>query len=114
MFLTCLFLFLLYFRSDIEIIVGTFLFLQLASCFELQLSPSELTHSADLTCIMQNMPSEITPSVNIKTSVMNVSPEGSLRFWQNITRPAIVLESNLDLGGKICHKLLPIMVCVIN
>ena len=63
---------------------------------------------------MQNTPSEITPSVNIKTSVMNVSSEGSLRFWQNITRPAIVVESSLDLGGKICHKLLPIMVCVMN
>lgn len=79
---------------------------KMVSCFELHLSPTELSHSAKLSCILQEVSQDA--SLNTKVSVMNISPEGSVRYWQNITRPSMMIETNIDLGGKQCHKLLPL------
>lgn len=78
------------------------------SCFEFQLAPTELTHQADLTCVIETNSSDPTFAMNTKTSVMNVSPEGTVKFWQNINRPAVTVESFLNLGGKQCLYLLPL------
>lgn len=39
-----------------------------------------------------------------------VSPDGVLRFWQNVNYASSYVEKSLDLGGQQCLQLLSISV----
>ena len=44
-------------------------------------------------------------SKDILASVVNISPEGVIRFWPNISSPGIFVESSVGCRGKEFHTL---------
>ena len=71
------------------------------SCYELQLPPSDLSHKADLVCVLDN--SAKSQSV---PSTIAVTPEGIIRFWPNIAYDGHSIETIAsDLQGQECTSL---------
>ena len=71
------------------------------SCYELQLPPSDLSHKADLVCVLdcgkrsQSVPSTIA-----------VTPEGTIRYWPNIAYDGHSIETIAsDIQGQECSLL---------
>ncbi|KAG8228600.1 hypothetical protein J437_LFUL009305 [Ladona fulva] len=59
-------------------------------CRELNLPPSDLSHKADLVCI-------ISGEGNHVPSCVAVTPEGIVRYWPSITHEGTSVEDNADL-----------------
>ncbi|XP_033628946.1 nuclear pore complex protein Nup133-like [Asterias rubens] len=68
-------------------------------CKELSLPPSELSHKADLVCLIP------ASRDNQSVTVMAVSPEGIIRYWPNIASEGTYSESSADLNGEECFSL---------
>ena len=79
-------------------------FSQNITCCELFLPTSELHHKAGLTSVISVGSRDGQQSAkDSSASVINVSPEGTIRFWPNIANPGIFLESAAGLRGKEFH-----------
>ncbi|XP_022083153.1 nuclear pore complex protein Nup133-like isoform X2 [Acanthaster planci] len=68
-------------------------------CKELALPPSELSHKAELVCLIPASPDSQT------VSVMAASPEGIIRYWPSIASEGAYAESSADLNGEECFSL---------
>lgn len=51
------------------------------TCYELQLPASDISHKADLICLLFSNDDKNTNSM---PAVLSVSPEGTIRFWPKI------------------------------
>ena len=71
------------------------------SCYELQLPPSDLSHKADLVCVLDKSgKSQSVPAT------IAVTPEGIIRFWPNIGYDGHSIETiATDLQGQECSSL---------
>lgn len=79
------------------------------SCCELCLPTSELHHKAKLTCIIPaDSGDNPYSSKDVLASVINVSPEGIIRFWPNISTPGLFVEASAGHKGKEFHTLAPL------
>ncbi|XP_071453721.1 nuclear pore complex protein Nup133-like [Hetaerina americana] len=67
-------------------------------CRELNLPPSDLSHKADLVCV-------ITNEGNHFPSCVAVTPEGTVRYWPSIAHEGTSVEDNADLQGQECDSL---------
>ncbi|XP_014675346.1 PREDICTED: nuclear pore complex protein Nup133-like [Priapulus caudatus] len=63
-------------------------------CSELTLPASDLNHHARLACVFPN------PNDTVSMSVMAVSPEGIIRYWENVSREDRYVDVNADLQGQ--------------
>ena len=83
------------------------------SCCEVCLPTSDLPHKAKLTCVIPaDSGDNVHQSKDVLASVVNISPEGTIRFWPNISSPGIFIESTVGCRGKEFHTLtsLPVRV----
>ncbi|RWS17451.1 nuclear pore complex protein Nup133-like protein [Dinothrombium tinctorium] len=68
-------------------------------CYELQLPPSDLSHKADLICLLINSSAHIP-------GLIAVSPEGIVRYWPSIAYDGHSIETTVtDLQGQECYSL---------
>ncbi|XP_054152928.1 nuclear pore complex protein Nup133-like [Oppia nitens] len=71
------------------------------SCYELQLPPSDLSHNADLVCVLDR-----TQKSQSIPSTIAVTPEGIVRYWPNIAYEEHSIETTaIDLQGQECISL---------
>lgn len=77
--------------------------------FEFQLASTVINHKSALTCVFESSSSDSVYTNTTKTSLISVSPEGTARYWQNITQPALMVEVNLSIGDKQCSSIQSIM-----
>ncbi|XP_038072152.1 nuclear pore complex protein Nup133-like [Patiria miniata] len=68
-------------------------------CKELALPPSELSHKAELVCLIPASPDNQT------VAVMAASPEGIIRYWPSIASEGAYSESSAELNGEECFSL---------
>uniref|UniRef100_T2M845 Nuclear pore complex protein Nup133 n=1 Tax=Hydra vulgaris TaxID=6087 RepID=T2M845_HYDVU len=73
-------------------------------CITLPLSYTALKHKSQLTSIVQN-DSQTAPMISTKTCVINVSPEGAVRYWPNITKVSTYYEAMISFEGKQSYSL---------
>lgn len=59
---------------------------------------------------MENNSPDALPMTACKTSASHVSPEGIVRYWSDINKPSVFVESSMDLGGKSCHAMFYVKV----
>ncbi|KAF0300056.1 Nuclear pore complex protein Nup133 [Amphibalanus amphitrite] len=72
---------------------------RLALCRELTLPPSDLAHRAELVQVLGGSEVHVP-------SCLAVSPEGTLRFWPSVIYESSSTESNADLQGQECERLI--------
>ncbi|RWS30753.1 nuclear pore complex protein Nup133-like protein [Leptotrombidium deliense] len=69
------------------------------TCFELLLPPSDLSHKADLICLLENGSNQIP-------GLIATSPEGIVRYWPSIAYDGHSIETSvIDLQGQECFSL---------
>ncbi|KAI2805362.1 hypothetical protein BLOT_004358 [Blomia tropicalis] len=74
-------------------------------CFELTLPPSDIAHRAELICILSSLEHR-----NKFPSALAVSPEGTIRYWSNISQEGNTYDSIVasELQGQECHTLIDV------
>lgn len=82
----------------------------LSPCYELQLPQSDLVHKAELIQVFF-MP--VNPNASTRDSItvpaaLVISPEGTIRFWFNITSERYAESSIVDMQGQEFCTLVPI------
>lgn len=86
-----------------------------SKCYELLLPPSDIAHRAELICVMSwgaGGGSGVRGGSKFP-SALAVSPEGSIRYWANISQESNVYDSivtalTADLHGQECLTLVDI------
>ncbi|XP_072031616.1 nuclear pore complex protein Nup133-like [Amphiura filiformis] len=68
-------------------------------CKELSLPPSELSHKAELVCLMPG------GSDGQSVSIMAASPEGIIRHWPSVASEGAYVEVGTELDGQECFSL---------
>lgn len=76
-----------------------------SKCYELSLPPSDIAHKAELICVLTSFEQK-----NKFPSALAVSPEGSIRYWPNISQEGNTFDSivTADLQGQECLSLVDI------
>lgn len=74
-------------------------------CYELLLPPSDIAHRAELVCVVGTLQHR-----NCFPAALAVSPEGSIRYWPNISQGNNTIDSivTADLQGQECLTLVDI------
>jgi len=74
------------------------------TCYELQLPASDISHKADLVCLL--LPNDRNLNSNLIPAVLAVSPEGTIRFWPKIANSNNSIEVIAhELQGQECNSL---------
>lgn len=73
----------------------------ISPCYDLQLPQSDLVHKAELIQVFF-MPANLNTSSSLKTipAALVISPEGTVRFWSNITSERYAESSIVDMPGQ--------------
>lgn len=77
---------------------------KVVSSYEFQLPATDVPHKIALTCILES-----SVASTGKTSLICVSPGGVVRFWPNITQPAVIVETTLNISDVQCFAVESIM-----
>ena len=76
-----------------------------SKCYELLLPASDIAHKAELICVLSSFEQK-----SKFPSALAVSPEGSIRYWPNISQENNAVDSlvTTDLQGQECLTLVDI------